>query len=432
MSSMTQTPWWRQTLALTLLVAATGCGALDVSDPNTLGDKELANASGAELMRRGALSGFYSALSANAPNSGMLADEFFANPRQSEIHLGDVGAPYYLDLRQSLSAEQTDRNVYARLHEARVRTSRALELVRAHAPEAVRGPYAAEMLAVRGFFELILAEDYCPGVPLNDLVDERIVFGEPTTTAQLLEHAIAGFDSALALAADSVRIADLARVGKARALLNLGQFDSAGTTAASVLAGFVWEAEFGPGGPQNRGLVFTRGSQISVADHEGGNGLGFVSAADPRVTTKSIAIAEDGVTRIYAIGKYPNRNAPIVVASKVEARLIEAEAALRRGDANWLTILNDLRATAISPGLAPLADPGSADARIDLLFLERAFWLFATDHRLGDLRRLVRVYGRDPSQVFPTGSYWLGGGYGAATALPFPASQERGVSCTSR
>jgi hypothetical protein len=74
-----------------------------------------------------------------------------------------------------------------------------------------------------------------------------------------------------------------------------------------------------------------------------------------------------------------------------------------------LTIANRIPYT--QPGQTPptalpaLTDPGSADARVNLLFQERAFWMYLTGHRLGDLRRLVRQYGRGAETVFPTGNY---------------------------
>ena len=37
-------------------------------------------------------------------------------------------------------------------------------------------------------------------------------------------------------------------------------------------------------------------------------------------------------------------------------------------------------------------DPGTAASRVDMLFRERAFWMYFTAHRLGDMRRLVRQY----------------------------------------
>ncbi len=64
------------------------------------------------------------------------------------------------------------------------------------------------------------------------------------------------------------------------------------------------------------------------------------------------------------------------------------------------------------------------------MFTERAFWLFGTGHRLGDLRRLVRWYGRDQSVVFPVGTFLNGAGvgqypiYGTATNFPIPVGEK--------
>jgi hypothetical protein len=124
----------------------------------------------------------------------------------------------------------------------------------------------------------------------------------------------------------------------------------------------------------------------------------------------------------------------------VEAELIRAEAELAAGDANWLTRLNALRttctdaATCASPapagsggvaGLAPLTDPGSDTARVSLLFRERAYWLFFTGHRQGDLRRLVREYGRDANTVYPSGRYDADFLYGDDVTLPIPFDERR-------
>jgi hypothetical protein len=150
---------------------------------------------------------------------------------------------------------------------------------------------------------------------------------------------------------------------------------------------------------------------------------------------------------IYIPAKYPTASSPIVLASGVEARLIEAEAVLQAGDAAaWLAKLNALRTdgtydtTASSPpdtlwhagsggvaGLKPLADPGTADGRVDLLFRERAFWLFLTGHRQGDLRRLIRQYGRDAVDLYPTGHYQgvlFGIYYGGDVTAPVPAAER--------
>ena len=54
----------------------------------------------------------------------------------------------------------------------------------------------------------------------------------------------------------------------------------------------------------------------------------------------------------------------MTVASGIEARLIEAEAALKANDINgWLGKLNAAR---VPFGMAPVADPGNTNARVEL------------------------------------------------------------------
>ena len=157
-----------------------------------------------------------------------------------------------------------------------------------------------------------------------------------------------------------------------------------------------------------------------MADREGTNGLDFISANDPRVTTQLIGPSTvDPSVLSYGATKYNSFTSPIVLASGIEARLVEAEAAYQASPddtatvgTGWLGMLNSLRQNQISPPLAPLADPGTRAAREDLIFRERAFWMFGTGHRHGDLRRLIRQYGRAQEAVFPTGVYRSGILYG--------------------
>ena len=76
--------------------------------------------------------------------------------------------------------------------------------------------------------------------------------------------------------------------------------------------------------------------------------------------------------------------------------------------------------------LAPLADPGTDVGRQNLLFRERAYWLFLTAHRIGDMRRMIRQYGRGAETVFPTGPYSSNGRttiYGTDTSFPIPVEE---------
>src|SRR5258707_14944802 len=96
-----------------------------------------------------------------------------------------------------------------------------------------------------------------------------------------------------------------------------------------------------------------------------------------------------------------------------------------------LTILNALRAAPVlltpssptatgthpgwtTPVMAPLADPGTAAGRVSLLFRGKAFWQFGRGHRLGELRRPLRGFGRAGGGAgpFPGGPPLQGGGFG--------------------
>jgi hypothetical protein len=128
----------------------------------------------------------------------------------------------------------------------------------------------------------------------------------------------------------------------------------------------------------------------------------------------------------------------IPLATGIEARLIEAEAALKAGQpATWLMDLNALRNSGCTVsgadttcslgtgqvpsqtvGLPSLSDPETDSGRVSLQFRERAFWLFGTGTRLGDLRRLMRQYGRTQDAVFPTGAY--ANGHNPSLPAPIP------------
>ena len=80
--------------------------------------------------------------------------------------------------------------------------------------------------------------------------------------------------------------------------------------------------------------------------------------------------------------------------------------------------------------------PGTAAGMEDLHFRERAFWLFSTGHRLGDMRRLIRQYGRGSETVFPTGPFWKAGAtYGVDVNIPVPFDEQNNPefqSCIDR
>lgn len=366
--------------------------------------------------------------------TGLAADEFYSSDTNT--------ARNEIDQRNINRNDNTlTRNPFLATQQLRVSARRVSALVE-RTQDANRAQRALA-LSLEGYAEVMLAENYCSGVPLSEEVDGQLVFGEPQTTAQLFQSAAGRFDAALGVSGATSTYRNLAQIGLGRALVNLGRFADAAAAVASVPTSFVYRVEHSNNSTNQYNSVFALQDnfRFSVANREAGEGLPFRDAMDPRVPWVFAARnGFDAVTPLYLQRKYPSYEADIPLASGIEARLIEAEAALNKGEsAAYLPVLNDLRANVatllasgpavIPPGfnlaLAPLTDPGTPEARVDQLFRERAFWLYATAHRLGDLRRLVRQYQRPTEQVFPTGGYHKEGAtYGTDVSLPVPVEED--------
>jgi hypothetical protein len=56
--------------------------------------------------------------------------------------------------------------------------------------------------------------------------------------------------------------------------------------------------------------------------------------------------------------------------------------------------------------------------------------MFLTGHRLGDMRRLIKHYGRNSETVFPTGAYFKGGTYGVDVNFPVPFQETNNPNFT--
>jgi hypothetical protein len=115
------------------------------------------------------------------------------------------------------------------------------------------------------------------------------------------------------------------------------------------------------------------------------NGLPFLTNGDPRTPTRFSGPGFEGSVKHNAELKYQEAGTPIPLATGVEARLIEAEAALQANNrSQFFAIHNALRATI---GLPALSDTGQTTAQlVDLNFREGGYWLWLTSHRLGDHR----------------------------------------------
>jgi len=431
------------TTAGTLLIAAfalsTGCGLLDTDQPNIVEPGDVETEAGAQARRIGAIADFAFAQDGDGTQfedghillSGLMADEFVLSttpPTEQEV-----------DQRRVFVNNSTLFDLFHNLHRARAAAQAAASALREFGADPDADPGIGEMQSLTGFTYIYFGESFCSGVPFSRLEGEEVVFGDPQTTDQMFAAAVGQFDAALAepgtVAEESQEIAYLASVGKGRALLDRGLFTEAAAAVAAVPTQFQYLTEHAESPLRLQNAIFSYGAGFlwSVSDSEGGAGLPFRSAEDPRVPFfDEETVGLDGTTPQFTLLKYPDAGASVVVADGIEARLIEAEALLQTDLPGMTVILNDLRA---AQGLDPLAAPGTQEEGVDLLFSERAFWMFATGHRLGDMRRLIRQYGRAAETVFPSGTYIKGGSYGSDVNLPIP--QEEGnnpnsVGCLDR
>ena len=369
--------------------------------------------------------------------SGLFSDEF--------IQTESFPTRFEVDTRNMLVGNTSLRDIFRELSRGRAAAERAArKYVELEQPNAIG---RAEALNLAGFAYILFGENYCSGVPFSTLNDDQtIVYGDPQTTQQIFETAIAKFDTAIIVAsaitsAKATAMVNLARVGRGRAFLNVGRFTDASAAVAGVPADFKFELQHSDNSTrQNNGVwsLSINAGRWGVAEREGANGLSFRVAPDVRVASRPRSINNgngfDGGPMFEAL-KYPARNTAITLADGVEAELIKAEAQLRAGNAaGLLTTLNALRSNAgvlaargyAAGSLAALTDPGTEAGRQDLLFRERAYWLFLTAHRVGDMRRLIRQYGRGAESVFPTGAYSSNGRttiYGTDTSFPIPVEE---------
>jgi hypothetical protein len=341
--------------------------------------------------------------------------------------------------------------LYGQLQSIRARSRDARGALLAYTADSTTA-LVGHLYALEGYADVLLAELYCSGIPLSTVTfNGDFTLTRGFTSDEVYQHAIALFDSALVLSADSANFVNFATMGRARAELGLGNYADAAQNAASVPTSYQYllhytadRVNFHMASPQSY-LPYP----VNESNREGGNGLAYYD--DPRTdTVRSTAASparflprrwlQDGASP--ANGWKNDGTKALPIATGVEARLIEAEAALHDGG-DWLGILNGLRTdgtfsvsgtdttwnagTGGFANLAPLTDPGTDSGRVSLLFSERAHWLFLTGYRQGDLRRLVRQYHRAQEAVYPTGPWGSSAisPYGSDVNAAVPASEQK-------
>ena len=454
--------------AALLLPLLAGCDTdeiLRADDPDPIAPEAVNSAEGADALRLGAIVRLKNMTAGGESTwllGGMLADEYRSADTFTERNETD---------QRSVQTNNGNVNTaYRNIHRTRLAANQAIVALKEF--RATNTTDIAEAYMIRGFAELTSAQDFCNGQPFSDATGDTLVYGDPVTSEQAYRIALASLDTALTTVgatggnANTALVRNSIRTLRGRVLVSLAQFDLAAQAVAGVPTNFAYLTTYQRTSGDNQIWALNISARRwTVANAEGGNGLNFVAANDFRSPTCAGGSTEcrsgvqpgttttgfDGSTAAVFTLLWPNRESPAVIVNGVEARLIEAEAQLRAGSpTEALATLNTLRATpslyrcpaatsspsatnascpavvdgAPPPTLAPLAAAATPAAQQDQLFRERAFWLFGRGHRLGDLRRLVRQYGRDQTQVFPTGAFFKGGFYGSDVNFPVTQAEE--------
>ena len=455
-------------LALSAAAGITACSnvkenLLEAIDPDIIDPSSVQSAPGATAVRNGALSRLRSATAGGESSwlfGGLLVDEWATS---STFIQNDE-----TDQRKIQLNNGTVTGLLRDLYRVRTASNQAIGLLKEYKPSPASD--IAEMYFARGFAELQLASDFCNGIPLSDGSGDVISLGMPQPVKDVFNIAIASFDTAIAMTsgtdAASVNVNRAARIGKARALLGVGLTNAA--AAAALVTGipttYRYDATSSLQGGNN--ILWSQPfsqSRYIVSDSIQGNNrlitlrnaIPFFSAKDPRVPAayklatngRDTVKAQDGGTFVLETTLWGQTSAVAIVAG-LDARLIEAEAALAANNpTSMMTILNTLRSTpyqitapspnatgthpgVTTPVMAALTDPGTKVGRENLLFREKAFWTFGRGHRLGDLRRLIRDYGRaaDGSDAggYPIGTHPKGGEIGTDLNLPVTTPEQTG------
>lgn len=472
--------------AVAALLFGQGCdsGLLEVTDPDIILDAN--SRAGAQALRNGVFLRLSQAVNGiQGPDalfvfSGLITDEWRS---------GDTFVQRNNQDQRVWQPENTfNAAPYRGLNRIRVEGKKAIQALRTYLPDSLGA--VGSMLALSAYSEVLIGEMYCNGTPLSDIEGPTIIYGMPLTNDSVLGLAIATADSALfetgreitrddALIAQAdsglatptpadtarwrlqrndavrartgaIRHRDLAAVVKGRALLARGQFAAAAAAVAAVPTGFRFHAAHSLTSTTNQiwALNVSARRYTMTAGQEGGVGIDFFTPNDPRLPRRqSTTPIFDTSVPLNAVfqGLYGQFDS-VPIATGIEARLIEAELNLQgAGDrAAWLTAINTLRttvglyptatnSTTRGPNLTNLTDPGTDSARVATHFRERAFWMFSTGHRLGDMRRQIRQYaalGFNESDIYPNGSFIKGGVYGDAIQMPVPFVEENNPNFT--
>jgi hypothetical protein len=267
--------------------------------------------------------------------------------------------------------------------------------------------HLANALAYAGYDYLLMADHLC-SAPIEAM-------GKPVTPDVMYQGAITRFTEAITIAnaAGAPDIANLAKVGLARAQLNLGKNAEAIAAATGVPTDFNAWLKYTSAASLSDWQIYDfyawwAGAKAGELDLAYPSGFSMSDRRIPYVT--ALASLSDGRRQGYrplqtesfsgydATGSAPiqfDEVAGVRFASGLEAQYMIAEASLGGGTAGWTTtqIVTFIGQARTRGGQSPYAGATTTDALRQELIDQRKRDFYLAGYRVGDLRRYKKLYG---------------------------------------
>lgn len=394
-----------------VLAACTELTTLDQENPGQLDASGLYVPQNAQLLVNGVIADFECAFSRYVFGTAVFSDELTNAFSSSATFDYDrrtlpTNAPYG---NTTCGTGQT-APIYTTLSIARAAGDTVYAYLNTWTDDQVanRSKLMAQAAVYAGYSLVLLGEAMCTAA---------VNLGPEVTPTQLFTEARTRFDNAVtaATAANDAATLNLAYLGRARTLLNLGDRAAAATDAARIPASFVANISTNATVARQYNYVFLGVNQSNWASVDPSfRGLTVNGVPDPRVAVTNTNRNGTSGTAIWTADKYSALGTPIALARYAEAQLIIAEARAAANDlAGAAAAINVVRATR---SIAPYVATGQTQAQVIAQIVEeRRRELFLEGHRLGDIRRYNL-----PILPAAGGTYPNGGTYGTANCFLLP------------
>ena len=392
---------------MVLCGAVAGCDSLlDVELPTRVPAEALDDPAMAAILVAGAVADFECAYANYVAATALLTDELIIST--------EFIAPTSWDLR-SITADNGNLGtagcnafgfgIFQPLSTGRFQADDAHSRIEEFPDAEVPGKTGllAAASAYAGYGLTLLGEAFCRAA-----VDQSAAL-QP---AEVLGMAEQRFDIAVqeAQSAGDHELLGMAKVGRARVRLNLGNTSGAASDAREVPEGFAkMSTHSGVNARRENTLWVYNQRDLMVSVDPRFRNLMVDGAADPRVQVGDAGrVGHDGLTDLWLQLKYAQVGSSIRLASWEEAQLIIAEA---EGGQSAVDAINNVRA---AYGLSPFAGGTAAEIQAEVLEARRR-GLYLEGHRLNDMLR----HGLE----FDTGLNHKGVPYGNTTCLPLPEAE---------